>query len=222
MNGKIEFTKGQIKTNREETMAIEKKIDQTRTEISLIHESLMRIKEEIISQVSNIDEDLHNQLANIRINLNSMNEKLKTDGMRIANHSDELESQRKSIEDHSHTIKSIEISIQSLSENKLNKEVYEKEIARCISEIQKVSYGMQDLHRNIQATDNYLEKYFPVTLQNYITETISNVIENKKVLGRLLEYDIGKHILMSPRRYFIRFFKIWNLCDFHYLMSQLS
>lgn len=74
LSGKLEFTKGQIRSNREETGAVEKKIDETRNEISLIHESLLRIKEEIISQVSGIDEDLHNQLANIRINLNSMNE----------------------------------------------------------------------------------------------------------------------------------------------------
>ena len=65
VNGKIELAKGQIKSNREETQAIENKIDETRNEISSIHESVMKIKEEIITQITTIDEDLHNQLANV-------------------------------------------------------------------------------------------------------------------------------------------------------------
>lgn len=190
MNGKVEMLKVQLKSNREETTAVEKKIDQTRNEIAMIHESIMRMKEEVINQVTAIDEDLHNQLANVRINLNSVNEKHQTSSMRVANHSDELDNHRKMLEEHNHELKSIDITLKNLREIKLNKDIYDKEIARVISETQKLAFGQQDLHRNLQATDNYLEKYFPITLQNYITETLSNVIDNKKILGRLLKYDI--------------------------------
>lgn len=55
------------------------------------------------------------------------------------------------------------------------------------------------MHRNLIATDNYLEKYLPVKIQNFITETISNVIENKKVLGRLLRYDIECYKTLHQR-----------------------
>ena len=65
VNGKIELAKGQIKSNREETQAIENKIDETRNEISSIHESVMKIKEEIITQITTRDEDLHNQLSHV-------------------------------------------------------------------------------------------------------------------------------------------------------------
>ena len=191
LNGKIEITKSQLKSSREETQAIENKIDETRNEISSIHESVMKIKEEIIIQITNIDEDLHNQLANVRISSNSMNEKLQTNSMRIANHSEELDNHNKSIELHNHDIRENNISIKNLNDIKLNKEIYEKEMARSISEIQKIAYGQQDLHRNLQATDNYIEKYYPITLQNYITDTLSTVIDNKKILGRLLKYDMG-------------------------------
>ena len=190
LNSKLEYTRNQIKSNREETTAVENKVDQTRSEISMIHETVMKIKEEIIGQVSSIDEDLHNQLANIRINLNSMNEKVQTATMRISNHSDELEGQQKTVETNSYDIKAIEVTLKNLKETKIDKEVYEKEMTRSISETQKVSFSQQDLMRNIQATDNYIEKYLPITLQNYITETLSNVIENRKILGRLLKYDI--------------------------------
>ena len=55
----------------------------------------MHIKDDIITQVSSIDENLHNELANIRINLNSLNEKNQTANMRIINHADELDMIRK-------------------------------------------------------------------------------------------------------------------------------
>ena len=165
----------------------------------MIHESIMRMKEEVINQVTSIDEDLHSQLTNIRINLNSINEKHQTSSMRVANHAEELDNHRKLLEEHNHDLRSMDISLKNLKEIKLNKEIYDKEIARLISETQKLAFGQQDLHRSLQATDNYLEKYFPVTLQNYITETLSNVIDNKKILGRLLKYDIEVYKSLHQR-----------------------
>lgn len=82
------------------------------------------------------------------------------------------------------------VDTKELQNSKQERSVYEKEMQRCKSEVQKCLFSIQDLHRNLQATDNYIEKYFPIKLQNFITETISSVIENKKILGRLLKYDI--------------------------------
>ena len=69
--------------------------------------------------------------------------------------------------------------ISEIQKNSVSQSLYEKEMNRLKSEIQKTQYSVQDLHHNLQATDNYLDKYLPIKIQNYITETISNVIENK-------------------------------------------
>ena len=55
------------------------------------------------------------------------------------------------------------------------------------------------MHRSLQATDNYIEKYYPITLQNFITETLSNVIDNKRILGRLLKYDMALYKKLHQR-----------------------
>ena len=90
MGAKIEHTKDQIRMSSDQQVEIEKKIDVTRSEIGSIHESLMKIKDHIINQVSSIDEAIHNELSNIRINLNSISEKHQTTNMRVLNHAEEL------------------------------------------------------------------------------------------------------------------------------------
>ena len=82
------------------------------------------------------------------------------------------------------------IDTKDLQNSKQDRSIYEKEMQRCKSEVQKCLYSIKDLHGNLLATDNYIEKYFPIKLQNFITETLSNVIENKKIIERLIRYDI--------------------------------
>lgn len=199
LSNKIEFTRDQIRMSKDDNAAVEKKIDQTRGEIGQIHENLMRIKDDIINQVSSIDESIRNDLTNIRINLNSLNEKHQTNNMRILNHAEQIDINHRLSEDSKAEIDKLIIETKELKHVKQEKSIYEKEMQRCKSEIQKCLYSIQDLHRSLQATDNYLEKYQPIKLQNFITETISNVIENKKVLGRLLKYDIELYKILHQR-----------------------
>ena len=94
MGAKIEHIKDQIRMGTEQQVEIEKKIDVTRKEIESILESLMKIKDQIINQVSSIDESLHNELSNVRININSISEKQQTTTMRVINHAEELNLQK--------------------------------------------------------------------------------------------------------------------------------
>jgi len=53
--------------------------------------------------------------------------------------------------------------------------------------------GVEDVYWNLRSTDNYIEKYLPIKMQTFITETLISIINNRKILGRLLNYDIKKY-----------------------------
>ena len=53
--------------------------------------------------------------------------------------------------------------------------------------------GIEDVHWNLRSTDNFIEKYLPIKVQTAISETLLSVINNRKILGRLLNYDIKKY-----------------------------
>jgi hypothetical protein len=56
--------------------------------------------------------------------------------------------------------------------------------------------GIEDVHWNLRSTDNYVEKYLPIKIQTSITETLISIINNWKILGRLLNYDIKRYKVM--------------------------
>lgn len=55
-----------------------------------------------------------------------------------------------------------------------------------------IEYSLGDIDNNQKATDNFMEKYQPVRFLNLIVETMSTVLDKKKV-QRLSDYQESKH-----------------------------
>jgi hypothetical protein len=55
-----------------------------------------------------------------------------------------------------------------------------------------VDYSLGDLDNNMKASDNFMEKYQPVRFLNQIVDTMSTVLDKKKI-QRLQDYQEAKH-----------------------------
>jgi hypothetical protein len=69
---------------------------------------------------------------------------------------------------------------------------YLKDAKAFSEDINRVAFGLEDLCSNLMTTDNYLDKYLPFRIQNFISETLENVLP-KPQLERLVEFEKYKY-----------------------------
>lgn len=79
-----------------------------------------------------------------------------------------------------------------LSEDKLDKSVFDKVVVELREETLIIKYATQDNFKQLLATDNYLEKYQPFFIQEMISESLNKVCEKDAML-RLKEYEHNKY-----------------------------
>lgn len=59
-------------------------------------------------------------------------------------------------------------------------------------DITHIRVGLEDLCSNLMTTDNYLDKYLPFRIQNFISETLENVLPQVQ-LEKLVRFDKAKY-----------------------------
>jgi chromosome segregation ATPase len=79
------------------------------------------------------------------------------------------------------------LELESVAQHQYSKDIEEVKIS-----IDQLRYGLSDLNSNLQTTDNYLDKYLCFRMQNLISETLDNVLDEYQ-LGRLTKYEKYKY-----------------------------
>lgn len=51
-------------------------------------------------------------------------------------------------------------------------------------------YSIEDVSKNLEATDNYLEKYFPVKMQELINQAFKHFATTHEETEKVLDYEI--------------------------------
>jgi len=74
----------------------------------------------------------------------------------------------------------------------LNKDNFDREISTLKEKTKRALMGIEDVHWNLWSTDNFIEKYLPIWMQTSISETLLAIINNRKILSWLLNFDIKK------------------------------
>lgn len=69
---------------------------------------------------------------------------------------------------------------------------YLKDAKAVSDDINRIAFGLEDLCSNLMTTDNYLDKYLPFRIQNFISETLENVLP-KPQLEKLVEFEKYKY-----------------------------
>lgn len=89
-----------------------------------------------------------------------------------------------------------------LDEESVLKNDYIKDVKLIREDINRIRFGLEDLSSNLMTTDNYLDKYLPFRIQNFISETLENVLpedelENLKEFEKVKYKHIHKKILID-------------------------
>ena len=69
---------------------------------------------------------------------------------------------------------------------------YLKDAKALSDDINRIAFGLEDLNSNMMTTDNYLDKYLPFRIQNFISETLENTIP-KDQLVKLATFEKVKY-----------------------------
>ena len=65
-------------------------------------------------------------------------------------------------------------------------------------DIRRITFGLEDLNSNLMTTDNYLDKYLPFRLQNFISETLENILSEDS-LAKLKDFEKVKYKHMHEK-----------------------
>ena len=83
-----------------------------------------------------------------------------------------------------------------LFEKKLDAADFFREMEEVRRELRSCRQGVVETQGVLQATDNYLDKYLPFKVQNYITETLTNVMPRQS-LSKLNDYIQHKYNILK-------------------------
>lgn len=74
--------------------------------------------------------------------------------------------------------------------------VYKADYVTHFSKIEEESkqtlYSIQDVNKNLEATDVYIEKYFPVRIQEMINAAFKHFAESDEEKEKVLDYEVQR------------------------------
>ena len=65
-------------------------------------------------------------------------------------------------------------------------------------ELKEIDFGLEDLELNQNTTDNYLDKYIPFRIQNFISENLE-VIMSQDQADKFMRFEKRKYKLMHSK-----------------------
>lgn len=84
-----------------------------------------------------------------------------------------------------------DITIQ-LHDNAIMRNDYLKDAKALNEDITRLRFGLEDLSSNLMTTENYLDKYLPFRIQNFISEALEEVLPQQQ-LSKLIEFEKIKY-----------------------------
>ena len=94
-------------------------------------------------------------------------------------------------------------NIKELYDSEMNLHDKKMDTEHCVTtldilkkEIQFLRISVDDCQQTVTQTDNYLEKYMPIKVQNFITETLTNILP-KRALQKLNDYMGHKYRVLK-------------------------
>ena len=184
----IKFNQAKIESSdlAKEIEEANKKISSNR--LNFISES-NTIKEMITLSIDEVKEEIQSQ----KFTISSVQEWIKTINSQLIAHRDQLSTQENNLEKTHKKIEELFIQIEDIKSNIVIKSDYLKEIENLKDEVKHAMFSIEDIGKNLDATDNYLEKYFPVKMQELINEAFKYLAKSDEEREHILDYEVKKY-----------------------------
>ena len=125
--------------------------------------------------------------------ISSIQESVKSINSQLITHREQISFQESLVESGNKKIEQVLIQAEDLKANMVMKSNYLKEIDIIQEDTKRAMFSIEDVSKNLDATDNYLEKYFPVKMQELINETLKILCKTDQEKEAILDYEIKKY-----------------------------
>ena len=132
------------------------------------------------ADVCAVTESNQRELQTHNFQVNNINEAVRRNTVMIDNHKDELNRMDTRIEKIFADCSIVKQDNFELKTWKLDLKVYEEEVGLQKKELTYVKYAVEDVYRNGQSVENYIEKYLPFKIQNFVTETLGSCMGKRE------------------------------------------
>lgn len=110
----------------------------------------------------------------------------------IQNHSEEFKRHDMVLQSYKKNFDEIYSKVRDMDEKKIEMVKFQEEVTKVNKDIDLIKFMNEDVAQTILLTDNYIEKYLPVAIQNQISETMINVL-GRRDLQKLFDFDRKKY-----------------------------
>ena len=86
------------------------------------------------------------------------------------------------------------LRIEELENNTIFKTDYKTDIEDIREKTKHSLFCIQDVSKNLDATDNYIEKYLPVKMQELINETLITLSKTDEEKELILDFEVKKYL----------------------------
>eukprot|EP00347_Sterkiella_histriomuscorum_P014958 403358851 len=115
---------------------------------------------------------------------------------KLESHKDEINRHEGILEIFKRNIKELYESEMSLIDKKLDVDQFTNSFDFFKKDLQYLRISIDDATMTLQQTDNYLEKYLPIKIQNFITETLTNILP-RRALQKLNDFIHHKYRVLK-------------------------
>ncbi|CDW91729.1 UNKNOWN [Stylonychia lemnae] len=154
-----------------------------------------KLKNDIEERLNDQKRTLMNQQNQMEFKLMRQQESFSQINGSLQSHLEELKRHEAIIEIFKRNIKELYDSEMSLLDKKLDVDQFAQSFDIFKKDLQFLRVQIDDNTMTLKQTDNYVEKYLPIKVQNFITETLTNILP-KKALQKLNDFIHHKYRLL--------------------------
>lgn len=139
--------------------------------------------------IYNLEEDIQKH----KFSMISVQESIKTINSQVAQQREQLGLQDKIMERNYKSVSDCLTQMEEFKSKALLKDEYLKDMEHIKEESRHTLFSIQDVSKNLDATDNYIEKYFPVKMQELINEAFKYFAKSDEDRENVLDFEVKKY-----------------------------
>lgn len=150
--------------------------DKIKNHMSGFHDHMDEIKQSFNDVIVKVVDDSNKHLLEIRKGALEAQDQITEMNSYLENHLDELKRHDLIMQSFRKSFEEIYSQIQTTNDKKVDKEQLTIEITKLKKDIMHIKYMNEDTAKTLNLTDNYIQKYLPLKLQNQILKNTKHLI----------------------------------------------
>ncbi len=165
------MVRDKINLVEKESHAYDQKIQLQSERSQKVMEAVMKVKEQLVHQIKGFVDTTMEQLSGATFKVDKMQESVERAVNMVATQRQDLNNMDARVGQAHFKVTSLDQEFQRLKHEAVLQTEYRPKIQKLSSYCSKALFQSEDVHNNLMTTDNYLEKYLPLKIQNMVSET---------------------------------------------------